>query len=162
MAEPDNIEKFYDIAALLLATLYTVFPKPLDFKRGAFACDTFVSDSMLWLCDTGYLDVQAIESDGGVSGVTLSEKGLLVLHAAAPSQTLWPPVASTQTLGQQLRDAVQSGARQRAQALAEMAICQGSRWQAHGVSQEMSWRSPHRTGTDLPSAPPLGCRWRRA
>lgn len=150
MSEPENIQEFNLIVATLFNDLYLAFPrritvlpaKYLGFKlseqqdgdpsgiivvslsdssesRLPYKKLDVVTDCIKWLEQTGYIYIEQSNYYHSISGVTLTAKGLEILKAV-PST-----IDSSQSIGEQLHEAVESGGKQAASNIVSTALTAG-------------------------------------
>lgn len=124
----NNIERFNDCTAKLLATLYAEFPHRLDIDYHEWlsmaygeAKDedyAFCESTLSWLSEAGYVDVKIFHSMGAAKMV-LTAKGLEILKVVPES------LKSKESIGDALVRSLKSGAFEVAKDLVSAAFTQG-------------------------------------
>lgn len=130
-----NIDRFDEYAALIFARLYATFPIPVklsDFevipkawKDDEFVLEVyqeeseFVTATILWLRDAGYISGQVISL--GLIDAVLTSKGLEVMKATPSS------ISGGPSLGDRLTDAVKEGGKETMRSLVSEALGIGAR-----------------------------------
>lgn len=124
----NNIQRFNDCTAKLLAFLYENFPYKVDLDffewlgKDVFEPDDddfdFCYATLEWLQESGYVGVKSMHSQGAM-GVTLTTKGLEVLKAVPDA------VQVKRSIGDMLVEKVQEGAFSAAGQLISRALTEG-------------------------------------
>ncbi|MEM5459637.1 hypothetical protein VSR69_32995 [Paraburkholderia phytofirmans] len=134
MAEQENIDRFNKYASEAFAILYSFFPQgcnfgPHDFdipkdEHGGVTDEdaSFVSATIDWLKDEGYLRILSADMSGNVYGAVLTGKGLAVLKLIPDALTNPAP------LGEQIQAAVKAGSVSVAKTLLNTALDAGIKY----------------------------------
>lgn len=138
---PQNIQKFDETVAIMLAKLYDNFPTPQSIVVDAYGVDVqilyqvdgseiykqekmkanAVINAVRWLADEDYLRFDSQSSEGDrIRGAVLTQKGLSLLNAI--------PASLSQTRGARLSSAIKSGAKEVAKEVLRQVLEEGAKW----------------------------------
>ena len=108
----ENIDRFNEWSALVLAWLYEKFPVPTSLHHGdlksspdARSAEKFFRHTVVFLAEEGYLRYAELKAPAQFSSVTLTRKGLNSLNRQPD------PKNDARSLGEKLVQNVHSGAR---------------------------------------------------
>lgn len=124
--EPEGIQGFNECTVYILGRLYGAFPEPIDFnmhlevvrsavdhhsQRAALESvplrTKYISSTMRWLANHGYIEVGDAYLDGNYGGVELSEKAFKAL-GLVPLSIRPALVEKPKSLGELMREAAVS------------------------------------------------------
>lgn len=127
---PENLQRFNTFAAHLFGLLYEEFPNPCDIGPDLFfefadkvegkmawreLNNQTVLSTVRWLHDEGYIRVTEY-SNNLSQGVTLTQKGLLVLNATPDS------LHAGETMGEKIKSALADGSKNMVTKLIEQTL----------------------------------------